>query len=514
MKVSTEHLFLNGEVNEMYSAYKIQIHPDHELFHYCDSLCFKAKNLYNITNYYIRQVYTALNKETQNENQLQVLRDIELHLRKMNEIRQKSYEIAKMKPKKVDKSGKSIDAKLKLFEMPHHGKSFIGYGFVEALFKVMKQVDYTSMPSQSNQQTMKKVYDDWKSFFEASKKYKINPASFSGKPKIPKYKQKNGRTTCYLTNQIATIKEGNVLKLPGTHLQLNLGKVARSEGKLQQVRIVPSYGRYVVEVIFKGTQDKEIHRTEKQFNELVFEPKRVMGIDMGVNNLATIVDNTGLKPLLIKGTRLKSFNQYYNKLKGYYMSIIRNGKGPKEGIFNTKRMTSLDRKRNNRVMDFLHKASAKVVEIALDRNIDTIIIGRNVGWKLEVDMQKANKQTFIQIPYSTFIEMIRYKAERKGIQVIDREESYTSKSSFLNHDPIPTFGEEHQTIFSGYRSTRAFYKVKGSKVLIHADVNGAFNIVRKHVKSAFEGLERKQFLQSPQKIIIIKSTHAKLKASA
>jgi putative transposase len=498
----------------MYSAYKIQIHPDHELFNYCDSLCFKAKNLYNITNYYIRQVFTALKEVTRNDNQLQVLMDIESHLPKMNEIRQKSYEKAKMKPKKVNKNGKTMDPELKLFEMPHLGKSFIGYGFVEALFKVMKQVDYTSMPSQSNQQTIKKVYDDWKSFFEASKKYKINPASFTGKPKIPKYKHKNGRTTCYLTNQITKIIDGNVLKLPGTDRQLNLGKVAYSDGKLQQVRIVPFYGRYVVEVVFNGKQEKEIQRSEKQINELIFEPKRVMGIDLGVDNLATIVDNTGLKPLLIKGTRLKSINQYYNKLKAKYMSIIRNGKGPKEGIFTTNRMISLDRKRNNRVMDFLHKASAKVVEIALVRNVDTIIIGRNVGWKVEVDMRKVNKQTFIQIPYATFIEMIRYKAERKGVQVIDREESYTSKSSFLNNDPIPTFGEEHQKNFSGYRSTRAFYKIKGSKILIHADVNGAFNIVRKHVKDAFEGLEKKQFLQAPKKIIIMKNSHAKLKASA
>jgi putative transposase len=513
MKVNRTFVLYEGG-DKMYSAYKIQIHPDHELFTYCDSLCFKAKNLYNITNYYIRQVYTALKKETRNDNQLQVLMDIELHLPKMNEIRQKSHEKAKMKPKKVDNNGKIMEPKLKQFEMPHFGKSFIGYGFVEALFKVMKQVDYTSMPSQSNQQTMKKVYDDWKSFFEASNKYKINPASFTGKPKIPKYKQKNGRITCYLTNQITKIKDGNVLKLPGTHLQLNLGKMALSEGKLQQVRIVPSYGRYVVEVVFKGKQDKEIQRSEKQVNKLVFEPKRVMGIDLGVDNLATIVDNTGLKPLLIKGKRLKSINQYYNKLKAKYMSIIRNGKGPKEGIFNTNRMISLDRKRNNRVVDFLHKASAKVVEIALERNIDTIIIGRNVGWKLEIDMQKANKQTFIQIPYAPFIEMIRYKAERKGVQVIDREESYTSKSSFLNQDPIPKFGEDHQTTFSGYRSTRAFYKIKGTKILIHADVNGALNIIRKHVKEAFEGLERKQFLQAPQKIIIMKNRHAKLKASA
>ncbi|MDF2854933.1 MAG: transposase [Neobacillus sp.] len=499
----------------LYKSFKIQIHPGHELFDYCDSLCFKSKNLYNITNYYIRQVYTAFKREKKNENQLQVLTDIETHLPKMNEIRQKSYKNALLKPKKVDENGESIEPKLNLYSMPCQEKSFIGYSFVEALFKVMKQVDYTVMPSQSNQQTMKKVFDDWKSFFEASKKYKVNPASFTGKPKIPRYKSKNGRTACYLTNQITKIKEGDVLKLPGTQLQLKLGKVAHLGGRLQQVRIVPSYGRYVMEVVFKVEHEKAIIRSEKQINEFVFEPKRIMGIDLGVDNLATIIDNTGLKPLLIKGTRLKSINQYYNKLKAKYTSIIRNGKGPKEGIFTTKHLIYLDRKRKNRVMDFLHNASAKVVEIAQERTIDSIIIGKNVGWKMDVGLNKEDKQTFIQIPYATFIEMIKYKAEGLGIQVIDREESYTSKSSFLNNDPIPTYGEEHQSTFSGYRCTRAFYKLKGSKIRIHADVNGALNIVRKHKKDAFEGLGRASFLQAPKKIAIIKNKKkVKLKASA
>jgi putative transposase len=500
----------------MYRAYKIQIHPEHELFDYCDSLCFKAKNLYNSTNYYVRQVYTALKAEKKNENQQQVLFDIETHLQGMNEIRQKHYEKEMGKPRKVDKKGKVIEPKLTLFTMPNTDKSFMGYSFVEALFKVMKQIDYTSMHSQSNQQTMKKVFDDWKSFFEASKKYKLNPSSFTGKPKIPTYKEKTGRTTCYLTNQITGIKEGNVLKLPGTSLQLKLGKIARSEGKLQQVRIVPSYGRYVVEVVFKADQrDKAIVRTKEQTNEFMFEPNQVMGIDLGVDNLATIVDNTGLKPLLIKGTWLKSINQYYNKLRANYTSILRNGKSTKEGVFTTKHLVALDRKRNNRVMDFLHKASVRVVNIALERGIDTIIIGRNVGWKVDVKMKKSAKQTFIQIPYTTFIGMIRYKAERKGIQVIDREESYTSKASFLANDPIPTFGEEHQRTFSGQRVKRAFYKLSGSKIQLHADVNGALNIVRKYVLDAFEGLERKHFLQAPKKIILVKSKRkAKLKASA
>ena len=114
--------------------------------------------------------------------------------------------------------------------------------------------------------------------------------------------------------------------------------------------------------------------------------------------------------------------------------------------------------------------------------------------------------------------MIRYKAERLGIQVVDREESYTSKANFLGEDPIPTYGEEHNINFTGYRETRAFYKVKGSKIRIHADVNGAYNIIRKHIKDAFKGLDNKVFLKSPKSIHVIKhikkSTNAKLKVSA
>ena len=101
------------------------------------------------------------------------------------------------------------------------------------------------------------------------------------------------------------------------------------------------------------------------------------------------------------------------------------------------KMVSLDRKRNNRVMGCMHKASSKVVEIALERNIDTIIIGKNTGWKMNVEMRKSDKQNFIQIPYTTFIDMIRYKAERRRVQVIVRKKvrdlnpTFSIKTLFL-----------------------------------------------------------------------------------
>jgi putative transposase len=95
-------------------------------------------------------------------------------------------------------------------------------------------------------------------------------------------------------------------------------------------------------------------------------------------------------------------------------------------------------------------------------------------------MSKKSNQEFVQIPHSTLIHMIRYKAERKGIRVIVHEESYTSKASFLDNDMIPVYDpEKHEEYrFSGRRISRGLYRSKNGTV-ISADVNGGANILRK-----------------------------------
>lgn len=461
-------------------------------------MCFKSKNLYNLTNYYVRQVYTGLKAEVPKENQKQAISDLENNLAAMNEIRYKSY---LKKVKKAKEKGEK-EPELQLFSMPTNENPYLNFNLVDAMFKVMTQADYRAMPSQANQQVIRKVFDDWSGFFSSLKEYRTNPSKFTGRPKMPNYKKKTGRTTCALTNQIVKIEKDCFLKLPQTKEKLLLGKSIQNKGTLQQVRIVPSYGQFVIEVVYKEDSPKALKRTKEQKNTFLFEPKRVMGLDNGVNNLATIVDNVGSQPMLIKGKWLKSVNQNYNKNKAYYTCIIRNGQKPTEGLFSTERLLTIDRKRNNRVMDTLHKASNCVVNIAVGRKIDTIIIGRNVGWKTGVGMRKSDKQNFIQLPHATFIEMIRYKAERLGIQVVDREESYTSKACLISKDEIPTYGEKHSVEFSGCRQTRSFYRVKNSSISIHADVNAAFNIMRKHVPLALEGISRTQFLLSPKAVIV------------
>src|SRR5699024_2767506 len=144
---------------------------------------------------------------------------------------------------------------------------------------------------------------------------------------------------------------------------------------------------------------------------------RYMSIDLGIDNLATIITNTGHQPVLLKGKHIKSINQQYNKLKAYYYGILRKGKGPKEGDFFSNRLTRLYQKRQRKMKDLFHKASRNIVDIAIKEDVATIVVGLNKQWKQEADIGKRNNQSFTSIPHSLLINMITYKAAEHGIKV-------------------------------------------------------------------------------------------------
>lgn len=464
-----------------YQTYQIWIQPGHRLFPYFQQLCQQAKSLYNTTNFFIRQVYTALTqgKELQPLQQ-EVMDLIHQHLDAMNENQflafQKKVVKESMKPEEQRK-----DVKANLLPLPTKEEPMLSYHFLDALFKAMGQENYRALPTQSSQNIMKVAFQNWKSFFALIKKYKSNPTSLSGKPRIPKYCRTPQKEFIF-TNQDCEIRNHRFLKLPFTKQRLNIGKVGFTNGRLMQVRVIPSYGRYVVELIFTCDEQPQQHPLD-----------RVMAIDLGIDNLATIVTNTGRTPTLVKGKVVKSINQYYNKQKAYFVGILRQGKKSHEGQKTSKRLERLHRKRFLKIKDIFHKASHAIVEIALQEQIGTIVIGHNTQWKSESNMGKRNNQSFCHIPHNLLIQMIRYKAKRSGMTTIVREESYTSKASFLDNDDIPTYGESDTiAIFSGKRIHRGMYRCANG-TLINADVNGAYNILRKEVPKVFangiEGLD-------------------------
>ena len=197
----------------------------------------------------------------------------------------------------------------------------------------------------------------------------------------------------------------------------------------------------------------------------------------------------------IKGKRVKSINQYYNKQKAYYTSILCHGKSSNQGQHTSKKLERLHLNRHKQIKDLFHKASRHIVNLALQEQVDIIVIGQNKQWKQESNIGKRNNQQFCFIPHRLLIQMIEYKAIEQEIQVIITEESYTSKASFLDLDFLPTYEKEKTYSFSGKRIKRGLYKsAKG--ILMNADVNGAYNMIRKVVPNAFangiEGLNGSQ----------------------
>ncbi|MCP1126195.1 transposase [Bacillus sp. 3103sda1] len=460
-----------------YVTYQIWIKKGHKLYPYFLEMCQGAKKLYNTTNFYIRQVYTALRAEKPLQPlQQEVLHTLQAYIKIMNENQLRAYQknLQKQKEKPTEERK---EIKCNLFTLPTKEKSFLSYNFLDCLFKTMKQQNYINLPSQVNQAVIRKLFKDWDSFFDSIKKYKTHPSTFTGKPHIPGYIKSFMREVVF-TNQVCKL-QGKYIRFPKTSIKLNIGKLFGQIENLKEVRVSPAYGKFKVEIVTEQSESPPKH----------VDNNRYMSIDLGINNIATIVTNTGATPVLVKGNVIKSVNQYYNKQKAHLLGILRQGKEPKEGPHTSTRIERLHEKRFLKIKDLFHKMSYHIVQFAIQHEISTIMIGKNTSWKQNSDMGKQQNQSFCHIPHNLLIEMINYKAKRQGIMVQVVEESYTSKASFLDNDAIPTYGEEDIPVFSGKRIKRGLYRTKENK-LLNADVNGAYNILKKVVPKAFaDGIE-------------------------
>lgn len=146
-----------------------------------------------------------------------------------------------------------------------------------------------------------------------------------------------------------------------------------------------------------------------------------------------------------------------------------------KGIYTNENLERLYLKRNNKIKDYLHKASRYIINHLVSNNINTLVIGHNKNWKQEISIGKVNNQNFVSIPFNKLIHMLTYKAKIEGINVIIQEEYYTSKCSFLDNEEIC----KHEN-YKRKRVKRGLFKALNNK-LINADLNGALNILRKVV---------------------------------
>jgi len=375
------------------------------------------------------------------------------------------------------------------------------------------------------QQILKVYIKSWVSYLKGIKDYwksKKNGDNkdYTGIPREPKYKKKDGEFELIFTNQQIKFREsrngniwmyfpknkGNGLKdKNGKPLKILLGNVNDIDSyllnrlmwsKFDEVRIIPKGTGYWIEIVYDEEiiKDKEVLRKIHGLNKDI-----IMAIDTGVENLITITDNIGSQSIIIKSEILKAENQWYNKRRSELGSIYDR---QKIGCFlkrdklgrikylankNGKKIKILTENRNNFVMDSEHKVSRFIIERALNIKATSVVFNKNPGWKQRVNIGKRNNQNFVQIPFAKLIDKTRYKGEEYGIEVLDQREDHTSKCSFLGSESI-----EHHNEYMGKRIHRGLFKCskgvdiskwigsKKKKIIdtINADVQGAYNGLR------------------------------------
>ena len=444
----------------MYITKQIQTNKQHSMYAYFDKMCRLANNMYNTTLFYIKQYATAKysfeEMKPLYEHQLDVYNTVE----------------------QITKGTKyQSDVKIK----------WLNYNKLDFIFKVMNQQDYRSLSVHSSQHMIKQALCDFDGYFKSIKRWKANPSGYTGKPKMPGYKKSGGLSTIFFSNQDCVIKKDGTLKFPKVASRLNISKI-KDTGTLKEVRVKPYGNCFVVNIAFEHLIDGEIIPDKKHNEKLLAQYKdwttiseRALAIDTGLSNLCSVVNNFEETPFIVKGTILKSINHQYNKQLAHYQSISKKV----NDLYMTNRINRLTRKRNNRIKDYMHKATKYIADYAKKNNVKIVVVGHNKLQKQKIalgntqELRKKNNQNFVQIPILVLINQLQYKLNKYGIELVVVEESYTSQASFENMDYLPTYGiDDDKANFSGKRIHRGLYKTDG-KNPINADINGAANILRK-----------------------------------
>lgn len=361
--------------------------------------------------------------------------------------------------------------------------------------------NYKLLLSDTAQQILRLVERNMKSFFAL---WKLKQSGkYSDNVSLPHYKGKQELSIVPIQSRSARIKDGMVyiglskaFKEQYTpsfkELVFTLPKHIQVDN-LQEVRIIPVFGgkEFDIEYVY--------HKTVEPVENL--NPEKYLGADMGLDNFATCLDSATGFSFIIDGKNIKSINQRYNKEIARLQSV----KDHQHYTHATNRMFRLTRKRGFQLNNYMNLAVKHITDYCIEQQIGTIVVGDFSGIKQGINHGKRNNQNFVQIPYGVFRQKLKSKCQQLGIVCTSHEESYTSKTSFLDRETP----EKHDA-YQGRRVQRGLFRAANGTT-INADVNGAAQILHKYLKSnrlltdSFFELAAKGCVNYPRRVRLINS---------
>jgi IS605 OrfB family transposase len=333
---------------------------------------------------------------------------------------------------------------------------------------------YQWLGAQQGQQVLKSVEEAFKSYNELLEMW------FNGeidqKPKLPSYRTKGGLCDFTFPRQALRFNHENGSWLLPMSKMIKEHWVKEKEEfsipsvnyigdtNVAEIRILPQHGKLWAELVYKVE--------EKVATDLDYS--QALGCDPGVNNLLTCVSTLG-KSFIVDGHKIKGVNAKYNKTVAKYKQGKSFDKLRNTDFYWDEYLDELTHKRSCFMRDAVNKTARFIINYCLNHRIGNIVFGWGQGIKTNCNLGSKNNQNFVQIPTARLKNRIKELAESVGINFTETEESYTSRSSFLNNDYLPVFGGEKSSLklranwkASGKRVKRGLYQIRNGK-LINAD---------------------------------------------
>ncbi len=348
------------------------------------------------------------------------------------------------------------------------------------LYHIIKEEPvYRVLNANMSQQILKTVDASFRSFFALLSLKKTK--SYESKVNLPSYIRKGGFFSLIIA-EFSVAKDKFILPMSQNYknkmkISFNVPSVLTGK-KIKEIRVIPKQNarffelQYVYEIeVSNGTYNKN----------------NALAIDLGINNLMTCVTNTG-QSFIIDGRRIKSVNQYANKENARLKAIL-----DRQGLKTSHKLNRLWDKRNSIINDYILKSCRYVINYCKANGIGVLVLGFNKDMTRNINLGAKNNQSIVALPMGKIKEILNYMCIWEGITLHLQEESYTSKCSFWDKDPI------QKCDYSGRRIKRGLYQT-GKGLLINSDINGALNILRKSNVVGLIALYRRGAVDTPTRI--------------
>lgn len=339
-----------------------------------------------------------------------------------------------------------------------------------SVVRPVREIVSPKLHSKIVQGIAREVGDAWSSYWSLRKN--------NIKANIPGYSKNEYGTVPYNFGMIAKRDYRNCIIRPTSWAEgFVLPEYAR--GRVQSMELVPvSCEKFVLRVYYKP--DESVVSTSGNL---------VAGLDFGIGNLMTVAYSDCREGFIVSGKPIVDLLCHYNGLIDGLISkndIKRGGESRKSDRFvpysRSKRVDGYRWKANVRIKNYYTLVNNLVVKRLQDAGVGVLVIGWSDDFKHGCRLGRFTNRKFMGIPHAAIRDDLMRKCEQAGIAVVITEESYTSKSSWLDDDDLPVFidGAKSRHKFSGRRVSRGLYRSRNGRC-INADVNGALNIIKKYI---------------------------------